>query len=102
MKTQHNDWKILQLFTIAFIAAIISSALFNAALAQAATTSETTLEERLAMVREYFQQREEILTDKSNSLSLPQENSDTEGWDVTLSQSNQYRNWSKWNKWPNY
>ncbi len=99
METKHNDWKVLQLFTLAVIATIINSALFNIANVQAATISKPTVEERLATVREYLKQRGEILTNPSNSLFSLQENPQTENSDAVLSQWNK---WSKWSDWPNY
>ena len=105
MEPKHNDWKVLQLFTLAVIATIPDSALLNIASLQAATISKPTIEERLATVREYLKQRGEILTDPSNSLSLPQENPQTENSNAVLGQWNDWNDWSKWSKWsdwPNY
>ena len=98
MKTKHNDWKVLQLFTAAVIAGIVSSALLNAtASVQATIISELTIEERLARVRENLKQRGEELTDPSYILSSSQENSETEDRDTVLGQW--WPNWSKWSKW---
>ena len=67
MKTKHNEWKVLQLFTAAIIAGIIRYALLNApASVKAASISELTIEERLTKVREYLKHRSEQNTDPSN------------------------------------
>ncbi len=97
METKHNDWKVLQLFTAAVIAGIVSSALLNAAApVQAATISKLTIEERLAMVREQLKQRGEELTDPSHPLSSSQENPETEDRDTVLGQRRDRNDcWSK-------
>ncbi len=107
METKHNDWKVLQLFTAAVIAGIVSSALLNAvASVQAATISKLTIEERLAMVREQLKQRGEKLTNPSYPLSLSQENLETEDRDTVLGQwskgNNCWSNWRKGARWSNW
>lgn len=109
MKTKHNDWNILPLFTAAVIAGIISSALLNAAASvQATTISELTIEERLARVRENLKQRGGELTEPSHPLSSSQENLETEDRDTILGQWGNWGNWvnwgnwNKWNKWGNW
>jgi hypothetical protein len=96
MDTKHNDWKVLQLFTTAVVAAIVSSALSNATLVQAATTSEPTTEERLVRVREYLKQREGELRYPSHTVFSPQDNPKTGNSDTVLGQ------WSDWSDWPNW
>ena len=99
MEAKHKDWKVLQLFTLAVVAAIVSSTLSNAALVQAAPISEPTIEERLAAVREYLKRRGEENTDQSHTVSSAQDNPEADSKDNQLSQWNDWPNWGNWNDW---
>ncbi|MBD2361261.1 hypothetical protein H6G36_08720 [Anabaena minutissima FACHB-250] len=69
METKHDEWKVLQLFTVLVVAIIFSSALSNSAVVEAAGISELTIEERLVKVRKHIQQRSEELTDSYFTVS---------------------------------
>ena len=68
MEPKHNEWKILQLFTVSVVAAIVSSALSNAALVEAAPISEPKIEDRLAAVKS-LKNRGESMTDSFYNMS---------------------------------
>lgn len=90
MKTKHDEWKVLQLFTATVVATVITSALSNFALVNAVTISESTIEERLAKVREHIKQTEETLNHKDNH-DVPAKNS-------LCKPKSKLSQWGKWAK----
>ncbi|NDJ21700.1 hypothetical protein GS682_08625 [Nostoc sp. B(2019)] len=98
MKTKSNNWKLLQLFTVVVVAAIVSSALHHADRFEDATISELTIEKRLAKVREYIKQRGEAPNYSSHTVSSPQDNPDAQEKDTLFKQQGKLSQWVKWAK----
>ena len=102
METKRNDWKVLKLFTVAAVAAILSSGLSKAALVQTQAISAPTIEERLAKVREQLKHRGEPISSESNIGAPPQDNPATEKKETLLSQWPNWPNWANWSNWSNW
>ncbi|MGF1937593.1 MAG: hypothetical protein RM347_024925 [Nostoc sp. ChiQUE02] len=80
MESKHNEWKDLQIFTVTIVAMIFSSAVV-----EAASISESNIEERLLKVRKHIQQRGEEFIDSYCTVSSRQDY--LEGKDIFLGAS---------------
>ncbi|OCQ99044.1 hypothetical protein BCD64_23715 [Nostoc sp. MBR 210] len=98
MKIKHDEWKVLQLFTATVVATVMSSALSNFALVNAVTISESTIEERLAKVREHIKQTGETLNHTSETLLSQTDNHDTPAKNSRCKLNSQLSQWGKWAK----
>ena len=95
MNPKHNEWKILQLFKVAAIAAIFTSAMSQATVVKAQEIVEPTIEYRLAKVRERLKQIEQ----ESDNLSSQQNSFETEADHIIKAQWPNY--WNDWSNWSN-
>ena len=101
MNSKCGDWKVLQLFKIAVIMVIFGASLSKVFAAQAQASSEPTIEERLAKVRELLKPTGGRIGRESDTKSSRQHSLETEQ-DKTI-QAQQWPNyWNDWNNWSNW
>lgn len=111
MEIKHNKCKLLELFTVVVVAAVISSVFSKATVVEASSISELTIEDRLTRVREQLKHRSQLFTNESPVVPSSQASQETEEMKSLLSQQqwvnwpnwwNNWKNWSNWNNWNNW
>lgn len=100
MKLKHNDWKVLQLLTLAIAVTICRSVLSEELFIQDKSISEQTIEERLKTVRKYLKLNNKVITNKYQiNFSSGQKSEDLDR-ESLLSQWPQWSDWNNaWNNW---
>ena len=99
MNSKRNEWKVLELFIVAAIAALFTSTLSQATVVKDREIVEPTIENRLAKVRERLKQNEEQIRRESDSLSSLQNSLKTDKDKTIQAQWPNY--WNDWNNWRN-
>ncbi len=108
MKLKRNNWKVLQLLTLAVAATVCSSALSDELFVQDKTISEQTIEERLKTVRKYLKLNNKVIKNQYHINFSSGQSSEDLDHEALVSQwpwsdwNNAWNNWNDaWNNWDN-
>lgn len=101
MNSNHNEWKVWALFTLAAIAAIFTATLSRATSAKTQEILEPTIENRIAKIRERIKQNEEKISHKSGTHPSLQNSLKTKKDKAIIAQSQWPNYWNDWSNWGN-